>query len=383
MISKKTRLFIPAVVLIIVIAAVAAGCTFTGSGKANGKDDEVQRLQAQLDEALQKQDELEALLENQNNDKDALEALLAKQAQDKSALSAQLEALNKEIAKLKDILTPRQTSAGYVLRFIEDDSFEVNVRLPDGYVLQSADTEADMHTEIVSSNGARSAYDILLDGEKIGRLAYNYYDLYPGTEGLPDTRFAHMVYSEFFNANIADWDSGYTSVKQNGATHTATDRVQWSVPLGGGPRDEYTTANVLAYDDEVFVYVLISFEKSHEISDSQLAFIAENLSVSAQTTMRRDVYDYMAKEYDRVFKQYYDIYKYSMKQYKETASGDAVEATFMFTMNHAALDGSGLQDMNAYYKLVRGGSGAYTLYLDVGGNETTWEELTVDKLVSQ
>ncbi len=122
-------------------------------------------------------------------------------------------------------------------------------------------------------------FDIYENDKLIASVSYNAFILYPD---VPEDRFYHMVYSDFMNSNLIDWDSGYKTVGTNGAAVAAVDKVNVSIPQdGGSERDEYSFSAVLVYDTDLLSYAVISFDRDYSVTDELLEYIARNIKMSA------------------------------------------------------------------------------------------------------
>lgn len=116
------------------------------------------------------------------------------------------------------------------------------------------------------------------DGNQIAVISSNKFVIYPD---VPESRFFHMVYSDFMNMNMADWDSGYRIVTESGTTVAAIDKVDVSIPENGGlDREEYSFNAVLAYDTELLSYIVIAFDQNYTITEEQLIYIAQSIILS-------------------------------------------------------------------------------------------------------
>lgn len=123
------------------------------------------------------------------------------------------------------------------------------------------------------------AKGIFEDGKQIASIAASRFVIYPD---VPEDRFFHMVYCDFMNSSMADWDSGYRPVAGIGPWVAAIDRVNISIPKNGGlEREEYSCYAVLAYDTDALAYIVISFDRDYAITEETLIYIAQSTRLTA------------------------------------------------------------------------------------------------------
>ncbi len=175
-----------------------------------------------------------------------------------------------------DIAVDKLENVRYNVNIDSKHGITADFILPEGFSL--TDYNAAPIAEGISANMYGAGLNsITCNGEIVGGIDFNDYTVYPDT---PEDRYFHMVYSGFMNSTMCDWDGGYTPVSDNGTTHTATDRVRWSIPSDGGKvRDEFTIPTILAYDDATLKYVVIYFNRDYDISDADLRSIAESVEI--------------------------------------------------------------------------------------------------------
>ena len=89
-----------------------------------------------------------------------------------------------------------------------------------------------------------------------------------------------MVYCDFMNSSMVDWDSGYAPVRETEDFCAAVDTAAVSIPLNGGMRrEEYTFQAVLAYDIQLSQYIVLTFDPSFILEEAVLSGIAESVQM--------------------------------------------------------------------------------------------------------
>lgn len=149
------------------------------------------------------------------------------------------------------------------------EPFKMSISLPAGCVMERS-----------SGEGGWSPMDILLDGEKVGTADYNIFELYDGVE-RSDPNFYRMVYNQLMLGAQANWDNGYTIVKQDGTSENAVTKVGVISDYGNGRTDNEVTylPGVLAFNTDLLVYVNISFEDG-VFTDEQIKDIARSIELT-------------------------------------------------------------------------------------------------------
>ena len=148
--------------------------------------------------------------------------------------------------------------------------FKMDISLPEGWEIMIPESE---------DRGGFSAVDIVANGEVIGSMDFNVYEKYEGMEyGAPD--YYRMVFNQLMLGSVINWDTDYTEVKTDGWMKSATCKIGFNSPDGRADDTEYTSG-ILAYEDDMGVYVNISF---NSLLDEKLhADIAKSIDISEST----------------------------------------------------------------------------------------------------
>ncbi|MBQ8195270.1 MAG: hypothetical protein IJZ47_07860 [Oscillospiraceae bacterium] len=149
--------------------------------------------------------------------------------------------------------------------------FKMDISLPEGWELMIPESE---------DRGGFSMVQILdEDGSVIGSMDFNVYEKYEGMEyGAPD--YYRMVFNQLMLGSVINWDTDYTEVKTDGWMKSATCKIGFNSPDGRADDTEYTSG-ILAYEDDLGVYVNISF---NSLLDEKLhSDIAKSVVISEST----------------------------------------------------------------------------------------------------
>ncbi len=153
--------------------------------------------------------------------------------------------------------------------------FELDISLPERWEIVVPEKE---------QRCGFSAVDIVADGEIIGTIDFNVYDKYEGIEyGEPN--YHQMVFNQLFLGSVVNWNADYTEVKTDGWLKSATCSV-YHDPANGYADDVEYTSGILAYEDDMQVYVNISF--TSELDPKLHTMIAESVSITESTEALAD-----------------------------------------------------------------------------------------------
>ncbi len=150
--------------------------------------------------------------------------------------------------------------------------FQMDISLPEGWeilVLGSKDRGGFSMVHILDE-----------DSTVVGAVDFNVYEKYEGMEyGAPD--YYRMVFNQLMLGSRINWGNDYTEVKTDGWLRSATCRIGSNVSEPGyNDKIEYTSG-ILAYEDDMQVYVNISFDG---LLDEKLhADIAKSIDIHAST----------------------------------------------------------------------------------------------------
>ncbi len=148
--------------------------------------------------------------------------------------------------------------------------FELDISLPDGWEIVIP--EWDEHI------GYSMVY-IMSDGECVGSIDIDKYEKYEGIEyGEPN--YHQMVFNPLTLGSTVNWGIDYTEVKTDGWLKSATCSI-YHDPANGYADDVGYTSGILAYEDDMQVYVNIYF---NEVLDEKLhSDIAKSVDISEST----------------------------------------------------------------------------------------------------
>ncbi len=150
--------------------------------------------------------------------------------------------------------------------------FKMDISLPEGWELMIPESE---------DRGGFSMVRILDDDSTvIGSMDFNVYEKYEGMEyGAPD--YYRMVFNQLMLGSRVNWGFDYTEVKTDGWLKSATCSIYHNVSAAGSNDDIEYTSGILAYEDDMGVYVNISF---NSLLDEKLhADIAKSIDISEST----------------------------------------------------------------------------------------------------
>ena len=148
--------------------------------------------------------------------------------------------------------------------------FELDITLPEKWEIVVPEKE---------QRSGFSAVDIVADGEIVGSIDFNIYDKYEGIK-YGDPNYHQMVYNQLFLGSVINWNADYTEVKTDGWLKSATCSI-YHDPANGYADDVGYTSGILAYKDDMQVYVNIYF---NEVLDEKLhAEIAKSINISEST----------------------------------------------------------------------------------------------------
>ena len=149
--------------------------------------------------------------------------------------------------------------------------FQMDISLPEGWELMIPESE---------DRGGFSMVQILdEDGSVIGSMDFNVYEKYEGMEyGAPD--YYRMVFNQLMLGSVINWNTDYTEVKTDGWMKSATCKIGFNSPDGRADDTEYTSG-ILAYEDDMGLYVIISFNSRHD--EKLHSDIAKSVVISEST----------------------------------------------------------------------------------------------------
>ncbi len=149
--------------------------------------------------------------------------------------------------------------------------FELDITLPEKWEIVVPEKE---------QRSGFSAVDIVADGEIVGSIDFNIYDKYEGMEyGEPN--YHQMVFNQLFLGSVINWNADYTEVKTDGWLKSATCSIYHNDSADGRNDDVEYTSGILAYRDDMQVYVNISF--TSELDPKLHTMIAESVSITEST----------------------------------------------------------------------------------------------------
>lgn len=152
-----------------------------------------------------------------------------------------------------------------------DGPFDVRLDLPEGLTVKAFAGEETVFLP------ERPAFTIWNGSEKAGSISFSEFEQYPD---VPPERYYHMVYCDFMNSSMVDWDSGYAPVRETEDFCAAVDTAAVSIPLNGGMRrEEYALQAVLAYDIQLSQYIVLTFDPSFILEEAVLSGIAESVQM--------------------------------------------------------------------------------------------------------
>lgn len=149
--------------------------------------------------------------------------------------------------------------------------FQMDISLPEGWEIMIPGSE--------NRSGLSMVWILDEDSTVIGSMDFNVYEKYDGMEyGAPD--YYRMVFNQLMLGSVTNWDTDYTEVKTDGWMKSATCKVGFNSPDGRADDTEYTSG-ILAYEDDMGVYVNISF---NSLLDEKLhTDIAKSVVISEST----------------------------------------------------------------------------------------------------
>lgn len=108
--------------------------------------------------------------------------------------------------------------------------------------------------------------------EYAGSIGFNTFEVYPD---VPPESFYRMVYNQLMLGSVLNWDSNYTVIRDWGSGCAATVQIMERFTDGGIGETTYRPG-ILAYDQELLVYVAIDLENGR-LSGEEVWRMAESL----------------------------------------------------------------------------------------------------------
>ncbi len=155
------------------------------------------------------------------------------------------------------------------------EPFQVSLQLPDGCVL------SDDFIDPENGQTGWSPVEIQMDGQAVGVMDYNIFELYPDGPKIHEPGFYRMVYNQIMLQVQGNWDNDYTVVRQDEVSENAVTKVAWIQDYGNGRTDNEIVyrPGILAYNTDLLVYVNIWFEDG-VFTDEQIESIAASITLS-------------------------------------------------------------------------------------------------------
>ena len=111
------------------------------------------------------------------------------------------------------------------------------------------------------------------NGELMGTIGYNTFEIYDDTT---DENYYRMVYNQIMLGSGVNWNGGYTPIKTEPGIENAVTKV---MVYDYENREETLYPAVLAYDENLLVYIGIQFDVD-AVTEQQLRDIAESVTFS-------------------------------------------------------------------------------------------------------
>lgn len=154
----------------------------------------------------------------------------------------------------------------YNARIYDIDPFLMGLELPEGWSVQLPPP---------SERGTTFAFTPLWlyqGDEYAGSIGFNTFEVYPD---VPPENFYRMVYNQLMLGSVLNWDNSYTVVRDWGSGCAATVQIMERFTDGGIGETAYRPG-ILAYDQELLVYVAIDLENGR-LSNEEVWRMAESL----------------------------------------------------------------------------------------------------------
>lgn len=155
------------------------------------------------------------------------------------------------------------------------EPFQVSIKLPEGCALSTD------FLDPASGQAGWSPVEIQKDGQVVGIMDYNVFELYPDGPAIHEPGFYRMVYNQLMLNNQNCWDNDYTVVSQTDVSENATVQISTIEDYGNGRADNpvHYQPGVLAYNTELLVYINIALEPE-VFTDQELNDIAASIRLS-------------------------------------------------------------------------------------------------------
>lgn len=155
------------------------------------------------------------------------------------------------------------------------EPFQVSIKLPEGCALSTD------FLDPASGQSGWSPVELQRDGQVVGVMDYNIFELYPEGPAIHQPGFYRMVYNQIMLNEQGCWDNDYTVVSQTDVSENARVQISTIEDYGNGRADNpvHYQPGILAYNTDLLVYVNIALEPG-VFTDQELTDIAASIQLS-------------------------------------------------------------------------------------------------------
>lgn len=156
----------------------------------------------------------------------------------------------------------------------EIEPFNLSLEVPTGWTLQERKSLSEIGDKVWLS-GVWSILDILNeDGEFIGAIGYNIYELYEGAEDNPQAIYNQIALGNNYHFDVRE---SYEIVNETDSGKTALANVYYSANINNGT--EKINKGIISYNKDFLVYIAIELA-DELVSKDEYITIAESIKFS-------------------------------------------------------------------------------------------------------
>ena len=162
----------------------------------------------------------------------------------------------------------------YNASIYEIEPFDLSLELPNDWTLRERESP-DWNDAGIALIGGWSILDIYnADGNCVGAVGYNTYELYEGAEDVPAAIYNQIALGNDYNFDVRE---SYKIINEADSGVTATVDVYYSASINNGT--EKINNGIVSYSKDLLVYIAIELA-SEFVSDDEWENIAKSIKVA-------------------------------------------------------------------------------------------------------
>jgi len=159
----------------------------------------------------------------------------------------------------------------YNASIYETEPFDLSLELPNDWTLKER-VSPDWNDVGIALSGVWSILDIYnADGNCVGAVGYNTYELYEGAEDVPAAIYNQIALGNNYYFDVRE---SYKIVNESDSGTTATVDVYYSASINNGT--EKINQGIVSYNKDLLVYIAIELA-SEFVSDDEWLSIAKSI----------------------------------------------------------------------------------------------------------